>query len=90
MNYRDGTDQEVFDDIKANAIKLWESFEKSKYRDKTINMINSTENGRDKAGYIVGMFDPHTRARLLKAVKSESKPYLEGLMREIAGQGEIK
>ncbi len=88
MNYRDATDQEVFDDIKAEAIKIWESFEESKYRDKTINIISGTENGRDRAGYIVGMFDPHSRAMLLKAVKPESKPYLIGLMREIAGQGE--
>ncbi len=85
MNYRDGTEQEVFDDIKAEAIKLWESFEKSKYRDETISIINGTENGRDQAGYIVGMFDPHTRAMLLRAVKPESKPYLTGLMKEMQG-----
>ncbi len=85
MNYRDGTEQEVFDDIKVNAVKIWKSYEKNKYRDEAINIISNTENGRDQAGYIVGMFDPHTRAMLLRAVKPESKPYLIGLMKEIAG-----
>ncbi len=85
MNYRDGTEQEVFDDIKANAIKIWESFEENKYCDQAINIINGTDNGRDRAGYIVGMFDPHSQARLLRAVKPESKPYLEGLLKEMHG-----
>jgi hypothetical protein len=64
--------QEVFDDIKENAKKIWESYENDRgYRDEKLSRID-IENVSDNAWYIVAMFDSSNQNKLLTMVKPET------------------
>ena len=62
--------QEVFDDIKKNAIKIWKTYDDEfGYATKKINAIKDLENIKDNAWFIVAMFDPINQEKLLLKVK---------------------
>lgn len=64
---------EIFDDIKENAIKLWETYDNSYgYVNEKKGRIVSIKNVQDNAWYIVAMFDHPNQEKLLKMVKSET------------------
>jgi len=64
--------QEVFDDIKENARKLWSQYDDTYgYASGKLERID-IENIRDNAWYIVAMFDPINQEKLLKMVKPET------------------
>jgi ribosome maturation protein Sdo1 len=65
--------QEIFDDIKENAIKIWSTYDdKFGYRTEKLNRIKDIQNVSDNAWYIVAMFDTNNQAKLLTMVKPKT------------------
>jgi hypothetical protein len=74
--------QEVFDDIKANAIKIWQTYDNNYgYVDEKVNKIKDMKNIRDNWSYIVGMFDGSNQEKLLDMVQPEAAE----LIRKVRG-----
>lgn len=61
----------IFNDIKANAIKIWQEYEHPGYVAEKLAQID-IENIKDNAWYIVGMFDLSNQMRLLLMVETET------------------
>lgn len=71
--YYTAPSQEIFDDIKENAIKIWSAYDNTYgYVDGKVNFLNSLGNIQDNAWAIVNMFDPGNKKKLLKMVKGET------------------
>lgn len=61
---------DIFEDIKANAIKIWQSYDDSYgYATEKINRIKPIENIGDNAWYMVAMFDQQNQTKLLGMVQ---------------------
>jgi hypothetical protein len=81
MDYYKAPAQEVFDDIKTNAIKIWQTYDNTYgYVDEKVNRIKDMENISDNAWYIVAMFDYQNQEKLLYAVKDPAKKFLIQLL----------
>lgn len=66
--------QEVFDDIKEQAINLWNTYDDQfGYATGKISRIKDIGNIQDNAWYMVAMFDPNNQAKLLEMVKPETR-----------------
>ena len=73
FNYYDAPPQEIFDDIKENATKIWNTYsDEFGYRSEKINRIKNIKNISDNAWYIVAMFDGGNQAKLLSKVNPET------------------
>ena len=73
FNYYDAPPQEIFDDIKENATKIWNTYsDEFGYRSEKINRIKDIKNIQDNAWYIVAMFDSNNQAKLLSMVNPET------------------
>lgn len=65
--------QEIFDDIKENAIKIWQTYDDTYgYASEKINSIKDIANVKDNWMYIVSMFDYNNREKLLNLVEPET------------------
>jgi hypothetical protein len=65
--------QKIFDDIKKNAIKIWNTYDNlGGYRDEKLNMIKDLKNIKDNAWFMVGMFDFNNKIKLISRVKTET------------------
>lgn len=61
---------EIFEDIKASAIKLWKTFDNEYgYVDGKLERIKNIQNISDNAWYIVAMFDGNNQLKLLNMVQ---------------------
>ena len=73
-NYYKAPPQEIFEDIKTNAIKIWQTYDDTYgYASEKINSIKDLKNVRDNAWHIVAMFDWDNQSKLLSIVSFESK-----------------
>ena len=82
FDYYIAPSQEVFNDIKENAIKLWQTYDNQfGYVDEKVNRIKDIKNISDNAWFIVAMFDHHNQAKLLTMVKPETAIKLEMAIR---------
>lgn len=64
--------QHIFDDIKENAKKIWESYDNTHgYVTEKLQRID-IENFSDNAWYIVAMFDVPNQNKLLSMVEPET------------------
>lgn len=73
--------QEIFNDIKINAINIWRTYDNTYgYVDEKVGRIEKIENVSDNCAYIVGMFDSNNQNQLYWAVKDETKKWLEKLL----------
>lgn len=71
--YYTAPSDEVFDDIKQNAIKIWQSYDDTYgYATSKIDRIKDIANVQDNAWYIVAMFDIHNQRKLLTMVTPET------------------
>lgn len=71
--YYTAPSQEVFEDIKENAIKIWETYDDTYgYRTEKLDRIKDITNIRDNAWYIVAMFDWINQGKLISMVKPET------------------
>lgn len=65
--------QEIFDDIKRNAIFLWKTKDNTHgYATEKIDAIKDLENISDNAWHIVAMFDPINQRKLLSMVEQST------------------
>lgn len=79
--YSTAPSQEIFDDIKANAIKIWQTYDnRFGYVDEKLGMIEDVKNFRDNAAFIVAMFDGTNQRKLLGMVKPDASIWLARLL----------
>ena len=65
--------QEIFDDIKENAIKIWETYDNTYgYVDEKVGRIKGLTNYKDNAWYMVAMFDCVNQSKLIYMVQPET------------------
>lgn len=66
--------QEIFDDIKENAIKIWRSYDDTYgYASGKIARIKDIQNVKDNCWCMVAMFDWPNQLKLLRMVKPETQ-----------------
>ncbi len=83
MDYYTAPSQEIFEDIKKNAIKIWNTYgREGGYRDEKINRVKDIENIKDNAWYIVAMFDQFNQVKLLTMLEPESAEVLGEILRQ--------
>ncbi len=83
MDYYTAPPQEVFEDIKENAIKIWMTYDDTVgYRTEKINRIKDIQNIEDNAWYIVAMFDQPNQVKLLLMLKPESAKLLGEILKQ--------
>lgn len=64
---------EIFNDIKTNAIKIWSGYDDEfGYASEKIDRIKDIENVDDNYMYMVAMFDDNNQAKLYALLKPES------------------
>ena len=79
--YKAPTD-DIFNDIKDNAIKLWQTMGNvGGYSDEKINRIKDIKNISDNAWFIVAMFDYQNQDKLLSKVSEKT----QALIRDARG-----
>lgn len=77
FDYYTAPSDEVFQDIKDNAIKIWKTYDDTYgYASSKIDRIKDLENVSDNAWYITAMFDSKNQAKLLMMVKPETAEIL--------------
>ena len=60
---------EIFNEIKQEAIKIWETYNAT---DK-INQVQDIDNIRDNYQFIIGMFDTINKSKLYSNLSSQAK-----------------
>lgn len=71
--YYTAPSDEVFEDIKTNAIKLWQTYDDQYgYATDKVNRIKDIANVQDNAWYIVAMFDIENQVKLIGMVKPQT------------------
>lgn len=76
--YYTAPSDEVFDDIKTNAIKIWQGYDDTHgYATEKIDRIKDLLNVKDNYMYIVAMFDQDNQAKLLNMVSLEARLRIE-------------
>jgi hypothetical protein len=74
MSYTDAPLNDVFNEIKAKAIEIWQTYDDTfGYASEKIDYVNSITNVRDNWGTIVGMFDNINQMKLLDKLSPEAK-----------------
>lgn len=72
-DYYTAPSQEIFEDIKENAMKIWQGYDDTYgYATEKINRIKDIKNVQDNAWYIVAMFDSNNQAKLLTMVNTKT------------------
>jgi len=65
--------QEIFDDIKQNAILIWKGYNDDfGYATQKIKRVEQMDNFSDNAWCIVSMFDPNNQSKLISMVKPKT------------------
>ena len=81
FDYYQAPEQEVFEDIKAKAIELWQTYDDTYgYATGKINRIKDIENVQDNAWYIIAMFDIQNQAKLLSMVNEKTKVKIQEML----------
>ena len=71
--YYTAPSQEIFEDMKSNAIKLWQTCDDEfGYATGKINVVKDIGNIKDNFMYILAMFDPSNQFKLLLTLKGET------------------
>lgn len=74
MDYMEAPSQEIFEEIKAKAIEIWQGYDDTYgYASEKINYVNSITNIKDNWGTIVGMFDYKNQAKLVAKLSPEAR-----------------
>lgn len=74
---------EIFNDIKENAIKVWNMMDNTYgYVTEKIDRIKNIQNVQDNAWYMVAMFDWENKGRLLELVRPDTASMIRDAMSE--------
>ena len=65
--------QEIFDEIKREAIAIWKEYSTYHHAQEKITYIEGIQNIQDNAWAIVGMFDLVNQGRLLARVSEKTR-----------------
>jgi len=77
MEYLASMKDEMFEDIKQNAIKIWNSYDDTHgYASGKIKRVNEIKNYKDNWITLIGMFDAFNKFRLYKKLKKETLEFL--------------
>ena len=77
FDYYTAPPQEVFDEIKEQSIKLWQTYDNTHgYATEKISRIENLENIKDNAWYIVAMFDSGNQMKLMRATTETTRDYI--------------
>lgn len=77
MGYYDAPTDSIFQDIKENSIKLWQTYDNEYgYVDEKVNYIKDMQNIKDNGMTMVAMFDYLNIAKLLNMVTEETKQFI--------------
>ena len=72
--YYTAPDDSIFEDIKTNAIKIWQGYDDTHgYATEKIDSIKDIKNVSDNYMHMVAMFDSSNQAKLFAAVKPETE-----------------
>lgn len=78
FDYNKTPSDEVFEDIKSNAIKIWYSYDNTYwYADEKVSRIIDIPNYRDNVRYIYQMFDINNQMKLNTMVWDEAKELIK-------------
>lgn len=76
--------QEIFDDIKSNAIEIWKTYDDTYgYQSEKVNRVNNITNFKDNCWGIVAMFDQSNQSKLFLMVRPETRNLLLQILQEI-------
>lgn len=68
---------EIFNEIKAMAIKIWEGYDNEfGYVDEKVGRIKDLENIEDNAMTILAMFDDQNQEKLLYNISDEAEEFI--------------
>jgi len=85
--YYKAPSQEVFEEIKAAAIKLWPMIDsdndKYGYATSKINRIKDIQNVSDNAWYIVAMFDYNNQRKLINMLSPSTAAIVEDVIKGV-------
>lgn len=74
FDYYKAPSDSVFNNIKENAIKLWQTFDDTYgYATEKVSRIERIHNTSDNAWYIVAMFDLGNQGRLIEMLDEEAR-----------------
>lgn len=80
-DYYTAPSDEIFEDIKANATKIWQTYNNEHgYVDEKLNRIKNIQNIDDNAWYIVAMFDLVNIKKLMLIIKPETRVKLREVL----------
>jgi len=71
LYYTAPTDEQ-FDELKAKALEIWESYEEP-YRSEKADYVRTVGNVKDNFMHLVAMFDIFNQRKLAKALSDETK-----------------
>lgn len=75
--------QEIFDDIKQVAVKIWNTYDDQfGYATEKIDRINAIQNYADNYATIIGMFDNYNQTFLVELVNQDTRDYFAKLWKE--------
>jgi len=81
FDYYTPPSDEIFEDIKAKAIQLWQTYDDTYgYASEKINRIKNIQNIQDNAWYIVGMFDQQNQIKLIFSLTPEAAKVVWNLL----------
>lgn len=76
--YYTAPSDEIFEDIKANALKIWRTYDNTYgYQDEKVGRIRDLKNVKDNYMYMVAMFDSENQAKLFTMVRPETQDRIE-------------
>lgn len=71
--YYTAPSDEMFEEIKREAIKIWESYDNAHgYVDEKVGSIKDIKNIKDNYMWMVAIFDPFNQDKLFAALKPET------------------
>ncbi len=78
FDYKNAPTDEVFEDIKSNAIKIWYTYDNTYwYADEKASRIFDIPNYKDNVWYIYQMFDINNQMKLNTMVWDEAKAFIK-------------
>ncbi len=83
MEYYAAPPQELFDEIKKQAIAVWNTFsDEFGYASEKIDEIKDIQNIKDNAWHIIAMFDIQNRQIFLRGLSHKSLNYVNLILNE--------